>query len=381
MDLLQWCICEPRPDRPLKFVHKYLVVTSLTSKSISLPKPALAVVNVHEMSRSILGKCALVTGAGSGISLAFTRLLLSRGCHVVLADLALREEAQMLLAAHSRNKTGIDQTARAIFCQTDVSSWSDLSRTFETAKKYFGTVDIVCAGAGVFEPSWSNFWIPPGTGSAADLSTSSNYKSIDINLGHAIRLTQMAVMDHLHELKGMATHQKSGAPTKTIIHLSSVNGQATPLWSPLYNACKHGLNGFVRTMAPLEKRFGIRVAAVAPGLVKTPIWSDTKDRSDPLSDSTAWILPEEVANVMLDIVEKDSTPVDFRERTGKSVGHECLTSGGAILEVSGNRVRNVQAFNDLGPQGISEDDFDMAKMEESVFTTLESMTRSPKAFL
>ena len=92
----------------------------------------------------------------SGINLAFTRYLLSRQCNVLLADLALRPEAQDLVNAHSsRSKLS---NGRAVFQQTDVRIWADLERMFEVAGREVrkaggqGVVDIVCPGAGVYEP-------------------------------------------------------------------------------------------------------------------------------------------------------------------------------------------------------------------------------------
>lgn len=340
------------------------------------------------MTASFAGKTALVTGAGSGehrcpsflpyaantqcktgINLAFARLLLLSGCNVVFADLKLRPEARDLVATHQESGR-----ARAVFQKTDVSSWEELSTAYETAKGLSGRLDIVCPGAGVFEPRWSNFWNPPGRKqcSNVDDASSSRYKSLDINLIHPIRLTQLAIMDQVKELK--ASMRPDALPSKrTVIHVSSVNGQLTPLWTPLYNAAKHALNGFVRTMAPLEARMGIRVVAVAPGLVQTPLWASDPDKSSPLSKNPAWITADEVAQVMLEMVEKTEVGKLIRKdmNTSDEARESVAVKGGSILEVSGSQVRDVAAFLDPGPYGISPDDFDMDRMEESVFRTLE----------
>jgi len=98
------------------------------------------------MALVVSGKTALVTGGGSGICLEFTKLLLSHGCNVVIADLALRPEAQEVVNGSKGGK------ARAIFVKTDVTDWKQLQVAFDTALKEFGVLDIVCPGAGVFEP-------------------------------------------------------------------------------------------------------------------------------------------------------------------------------------------------------------------------------------
>jgi NAD(P)-dependent dehydrogenase (short-subunit alcohol dehydrogenase family) len=68
------------------------------------------------------------------------------GCNVLIADLALRPEAQLLADKH---KTG---PARVVFQETNVIDWVQLERMFEVAEKEFGEIDIVCPGAGVYEP-------------------------------------------------------------------------------------------------------------------------------------------------------------------------------------------------------------------------------------
>lgn len=94
----------------------------------------------------VSGKSAIVTGAGAGINLCFAKLLLLKGCNVVFADLALRPEAKEVVDAHSAG------SPRAVFQQTDVRSWTQLNRMFDVCIKEFGGVDIVCPGAGVYEP-------------------------------------------------------------------------------------------------------------------------------------------------------------------------------------------------------------------------------------
>jgi 3-hydroxybutyrate dehydrogenase len=89
-------------------------------------------------------KTALVTGGGSGISLAFALRLLEAGCNVVVADLALSAEAEAL------NK--YTDSPKAIFQKTDVTNWAQLDAAFEVTFKTFGSIDIVCTGAGLSEP-------------------------------------------------------------------------------------------------------------------------------------------------------------------------------------------------------------------------------------
>lgn len=105
------------------------------------------------MAFSVVGKTAVVTGAGSGICFSFAKLLLQQQCNVVLADLALRPEAESLLRDFS-------STPRAVFQKTDVTKWDQLDRAFRVAAEEFGGYDIVCPGAGVYEPVSTCFLLP-----------------------------------------------------------------------------------------------------------------------------------------------------------------------------------------------------------------------------
>jgi NAD(P)-dependent dehydrogenase (short-subunit alcohol dehydrogenase family) len=87
-------------------------------------------------SFSVSGRSAIVTGAGSGINYCFAKLLLKNNCNVVIADLALRPEAQKLIDDYTTQP-------RAVFVKTDVVMWDELNNMFDVAEKEFGGADIV----------------------------------------------------------------------------------------------------------------------------------------------------------------------------------------------------------------------------------------------
>ena len=252
----------------------------------------------------------------------------------------------------------------AVFQKTDVTDWAQLSQIFEVAKQHFGSVDIVCPGAGVYEPPFSNFWHPPALNSPSKDSTDGGrYALLDINLTHPIRVTQLAISHFLASDPPVSVKNP-----KTVVHISSIAGQTTPLLAPMYNATKHAMNGFVRSLAPLEARLGIRVAAVAPGVVKTPLWTEHAEKMKAVGTNDAWVTSEEVAEVMVALADKN----EIGTVVGRpDAGEKIPIRGGSILEVSKGNVRDVQAFNDPGPENRPGNTVsNMGQLEEDVWDAL-----------
>lgn len=230
----------------------------------------------------------------TGINLEFARILLQNGCNVLIGDLALRPEAQKLVDEHSKGSGG----ARAIFQKTDVTVWADLNSLFKAAEEHFGTFDIVCPGAGIFEPGFSGFWNPPGGEKSKDDPLGNGYKSIDINLVHPIRSTQLAIS---HFVNSDPAPSKDNL--KTVVHICSIAGEMSFTPVPLYCTTKWGLRGFVYSLAEIEETRNIRVAGTCPAIVKTPIWLDAEDKRRMVSSEDGklqddWTTPEEVAEVV-----------------------------------------------------------------------------------
>ncbi|KAF2184038.1 NAD(P)-binding protein [Zopfia rhizophila CBS 207.26] len=285
-----------------------------------------ATANTHPFS--VEGKTAIVTGAGSGINFSFTSLLLSRNCNVLFADLALCPEAQKLVDTYSTKTKG---KPRAVFQRTDVTDWTQLSRMFEVANQEFGTIDIVCPGAGIYDPHWSNFWHPPGSAKSKDAWDAGHYASMDINVIHPIRTTQLAISEFLNPKEG---EKVSVTNPKRVIIVSSIAGQVSNLTTPIYVAGKHAMNGFVRSLGHLDSTIGIRVNGVAPGVIKTPLWTEHPEKMTFIDEEVdEWATPEEVAEAMVRCLEEPDL------------------GGGTILEVGAKQTRKVAQLNDPGPSG------------------------------
>ncbi|KAI0476557.1 short chain dehydrogenase [Xylariaceae sp. FL0804] len=279
-------------------------------------------------SLSVSGKYAIVTGGGSGINLAFTRLLLESGCSVLIGDLNLRPEAQQLLAEYPAESGSSLPSVH--FQKTNVTSWPQLSALFAKGLEVFGRVDIVCPGAGLFEPAFSTFWLPPKTATnqktfSRDIADAEpgTFQTIEVNLSHPIRLSQLAI--------GYWTRNKMPG---TLVHVSSVAGRTPTLGTPLYIASKAGLDGFVRSLGSLRDDVGIRVSAVAPGVVKTPLWTEDPTKAA-LTDGNEGEFVEvtDVAKAMLQLCENPEY------------------GDGTVLEVLVDSTRVVPTYNAPPPSG------------------------------
>jgi len=278
-----------------------------------------------------------------------SKLLLSRGCSVLLADLQLRPEAKELVDLYS----GEDPSKpRAVFQRTDVTSWKDLEDAFNTCEREFGGVDIVVPGAGVFEPYWSKFWFPPGAKDSQDAKHGDRYKIMDINVTHPIRAAQMAISVFLNPKDGKKCSLEN---PKRIVMIASIASQISSLFAPMYVASKWAVSGFTRSLGSLENTLGIRCNGVAPGLVRTPLFLDHPEKLKMVDESKdKWVTPESVAEAMVKLMEDDELV------------------GGTILEVATSSQRIVPLFNNPGPQGEGIRASNSSLMVEEVYKWLET---------
>ncbi|KAH7157488.1 hypothetical protein B0J13DRAFT_581634 [Dactylonectria estremocensis] len=279
------------------------------------------------MTISVEGKAAIITGGGSGINLAFARILLGKGCSVLIADLKLQPEAEDVLKEYPF--PGASGKAGAFFHRTNVASWPDLNSMWKTALEKFSTVDIIVPGAGLFEPKWASFWDAPKTETNPDTASRDqadadpgHYALLDVNLVAPIRLSQLAI--------GHWTQNKQKG---CLVHVGSMAGYTSGINTPLYFASKHGLHGFVRALGGLRDELGIRVGCVAPGAVRTPLWRDDPTKAAMLDKDTVLIEPEEIAEGMWQLV--------VNEELGD----------GTIFEVSKGKTRVVPLYNSPIPTG------------------------------
>ena len=222
-------------------------------------------------------KVAVVTGGASGIGLATTKKLLSEGANVVILDLKMDEEIINSLGEN------------VLYLKCDVSNEENVKNCIEEIIKKFDHIDYLVANAGIGGSS----------SKPHEVSMDEWNKVISVNQTGIFLLNKYVINEMLKSGKG------------SVVNTSSMYGLVGSTTSFAYSASKGAINQMTRSLALTYARENIRVNAIAPGYVDTPILSMVPDN---IKEAMGTELPigrlgkdTEIANLICYLLSDDAS--------------------------------------------------------------------------
>jgi NAD(P)-dependent dehydrogenase (short-subunit alcohol dehydrogenase family) len=180
----------------------------------------------------------VVTGAASGIGAAVARRFGGLGARVVVADV------------DAAGGGAVAKEVGGLFVRTDTTKEADNLALVAAAVRAYGGLDLVHLNAGVGDG---------GGFGEEDYDTERQHRVLAVNL-HGVMFGLRAA------LPALAAHGGG-----SLVVTSSMAGIGAATFDPVYTATKHAVVGLVRALAPTWQQRGVRINAVCPGFVRTPI--------------------------------------------------------------------------------------------------------------
>lgn len=278
-------------------------------------------------------KVALITGGASGMGLAVAQALSQRGdWSIHLLDLDI-----------SGGHAAADSLNNATFHQCNITSYASLSAVFQTVFQANLRIDFVFANAGIAEKA--NFYTRHPSNSDEPPSEP-ELLIIDICLKAVITTSYLA----LHYFRKSPKGTRSDC---SLVMTASCGGLYPSHYSPIYSAAKHGVVGFMRSIA---KHFwvqdGIRVNAICPGTVKTNLLTVKEWANFPEKFFTPVAKVVEAVLLLVDGTDEE----EWKRRIDGPGGDGGKILWGEAVEVSGTNhyYRDATKFCDEGMKAVME---------------------------
>ncbi len=225
--------------------------------------------------RPLLGKTALITGAGGGIGRALAIHLAEAGANLALAG---RDETKLAESCALARTAGVE----ALMLPGDLTAPGYPAECVRQAANGLGRLDILINNAGV------------ALSKPFEAITPEEYDHVMAVNTRAPFLLCQAALPYLRESKG------------SILNIGSVVSHKGYPMQSVYGASKHALIGFTKALASEMLKDGIRVHMLSPGTVSTGMASAVR----PDLDGNALIQPEELAEVALFLLTRKSAVID-----------------------------------------------------------------------
>jgi NAD(P)-dependent dehydrogenase (short-subunit alcohol dehydrogenase family) len=260
------------------------------------------------MNITLEGKRALVTGANSGLGASIARSLAAAGAKVAINYVTNPETADALVQAIQEGR------GQALAIHADISDSNAVADLFRQLDAAWGGIDILINNAGIDG-------IPA---LAWEVDVEAWRRVIDVNLFGAFYCAREA-------LKRMVP-QRSGV----VLSITSVHEEIAWSGFSAYTASKAAVGMLTKTLAQEAAPHGVRVLAVGPGAIKTPInrgvWSDPKSLQDLLTKIPLGRVgePEEIARMVVVLVSDVASYVTGRTIfvDGGMTDYPAFTHGG-----------------------------------------------------
>lgn len=275
-DAICWMLALPDDTRLQRTLIEPLDRSGSTSWYGSAPaRPRTPSTSIKEQtvsfSTDLKGKVVIVSGGTGGIGLATAKAAAALGAAVVVADIDAERVATVAAELEQAGAAG------ALGMAIDVRIEADHARLVQATTERFGRIDALIVCAGILRKRGT----PPKV--LVDTSTDEFDDVVGINL-KGVFLANRAVLPTM-------IAQRSG----TIINLSSVQGLQGRAYDSVYCASKFGVVGFSQAVADEVKTYGIKVQALMPAAVATPMWQQNLPAPMP-GDA---IPPERVADLIV----------------------------------------------------------------------------------
>jgi 3-oxoacyl-[acyl-carrier protein] reductase len=199
----------------------------------------------EEFQMRLENKVAVITGGGSGIGKETVKLFLREGAKVAVFDIFTGDAEKIYRDMGLAKDTEIENTLCAM---ADVSKRGELRSAVDATLQRFGKIDILINNAGIVRDAL-----------VQKMTEEQWDRVIQVDLTGSFNCIQ-AVVDHMLQ-------RGSGS----IVNVSSVTGVYGNIGQVNYSAAKAGLIGITKTLSKELGRKGIRVNAVVPGFIKTPM--------------------------------------------------------------------------------------------------------------
>jgi glucose 1-dehydrogenase len=240
----------------------------------------------------LVGKVAIVTGAAQGIGRACSARLAREGAAVALCDVNAGVGAEVARAIETGGGS-------AIYVPCDVSKASDIGGALAATLKTFGRVDVLVNNAGVLDDA-----------PFLELPVAELDRVLGVNLRGAFLMAQAVARQMVKQGKS-----PDGASAGAIVNMSSINEKFGLPDHVAYSVSKGGISQLTRAMAVALAPHGIRVNAVGPGTIDTPILAgvikDKAFRATVLSRTPLGRFgrPEEIAAIVAWLASEEASYV------------------------------------------------------------------------